>query len=146
MRGRPGPLPSRWRRPVAAAALVFTFVVSSCGPSEAEEVVHLCADLGSFGATFELLADPPADATVGQIRGALEKVAPFLGRVRDVDATDEALDGELDAVEDVYRDAFDGIGDDEPVERIEPRLGDGPVRLSAELDAAARALGCPIAP
>lgn len=146
MRSGHGALTPRGRRPVAAAALVLTVVVSACGPSGSEEVADLCADLDSFGATFDLLTDPPPHATVGQIRGALEKVAPFLRRVRDVDSTDELLDDELDAVEELLRDAFDGIGDDEPLARIEPRLGDAPSRLSADLDAAASALACPAGP
>lgn len=144
MKSGSGTPPPRGHRPVAGAALVLIVVAAACGPSGSEEVADLCTDLDSFGATFDLLTEPPTDATVGQVRGALEKVAPFLGRVRDVDATDERLDDELDAVEELYRDAFDGIGDDEPVARIEPRLGDAPSRLSADLEAAATALACSI--
>ena len=116
--------------------------VAGCTPSEAEEVADLCRDLGSFGGTFELLLGPPDEATLGEVRGALEKVAPFLGRMADVEATPAALDDELRAVEEGFRDALEGLGDDEPATVAAAGLELVRPRLQTALAEAASALGC----
>ena len=63
--------------------------------------------------TVDLLAAPPADATVGDVRGALEKIDSTLQTVHDdadvPDAEDDAL---LDA-KDAYDDAIHSVGDDD---------------------------------
>jgi hypothetical protein len=129
----------RLRRTVACLAALT--VLASCGSSD-EEVADLCGDLRSFGATFELLVQPQADATVGEVRGALEKVAPFLDRVAGVDATPESLDDEIAGVEETFRDALAELGDDEPSSRVDDRLGGERPRLENVLAQAAAVLGC----
>jgi hypothetical protein len=129
----------RLRRAVACVAALAA--LASCS-SSAEEVADLCGDLRSFGATFDLLLQPQAGATVGEVRGALEKVAPFLGRVAGVDVTPEELDAGIAAVEETFRDALDGLGDDEPASQLDDRLRVDRPRLGNVLAQAAAALGC----
>jgi hypothetical protein len=115
--------------------------LASCGSSD-EEIADLCGDLRSFGATFELLVRPQVDATVGEVRGALEKVAPYLGRVAAVDATPESLDAEIADVEETFRDALEDLGDDEPSSRVDDRLGGERPRLENVLARTVAVLGC----
>jgi hypothetical protein len=133
----------RLRHTVACVAALTA--LASCGSSD-EEIKDLCGDMRSFGATFELLLLPQADATVGEVRGALEKVAPFLGRLAGVDATPESLDAEIAAVEETFRDALEDLGDDEPSSRVDDRLGGERPRLENALAQAAVVLGCEAGP
>jgi len=128
----------------AALAVAVAAVTASCEPSPEALAEDLCRDLRSFGATFELLEAPPPGASVGEVRGALEKVAPFLERLADAPQTPPPLEDELAGVETAFRDVVDGIGDDEPASVLVP--GDVPVRLRGALAAAAGAIGCPGAP
>jgi hypothetical protein len=124
------------------AALTVAACLAACAPSTADEAADLCGDLESFAATFELLLRPPEDAALGEVRGALEKVAPFLGRLADADATTVALDDELEAVQERFRDGLDGLGDDEPASVADAGLASARPRLAAALGDAAVALGC----
>ena len=125
----------------AVACVAALAALTSCSSSD-EEVADLCGDLRSFGATFELLLQPQADTTVGEVRGALEKVAPYLGRVAGVDVTPEELDAEIAAVEETFRDALEGLGDDESSSRVDDRLRVDRPRLGNVLAEAAAVLGC----
>jgi hypothetical protein len=135
----------RARRPGrarVALGLLAVLAAAACGPSPEEEAADLCRDLRNLDRTFELLLVPPDDATVGEVRGALEKVAPFLDRLAAPDATDGVVDAELEVVEEAFRDAFDGLGDDGPATAADAELrGDRP-RLAAAVADAAAALGC----
>jgi hypothetical protein len=88
-------------------------MLPACGPSSASARAELCSDIANLQPTVDLLAAPPVDATVGDVRGALEKIDPTLQAVHDdtdlPDAQDDAL---LDA-KDAYEDAIHGIGDDD---------------------------------
>jgi len=135
------------RRLVGAARVVAVLAtagvaLAACGASAEEEAADLCADLRNLDATFELLLVPSDDATVGAVRGALEKVSPFLERLASSDATGEAVDRELDAVEEAFRDGLEGLGDDEPASAAEASLqGDRP-RMAAVLAEASSAHAC----
>jgi hypothetical protein len=95
------------------AALLVGLCLSACGPSSAFARAELCSDLMNLQATVDYLAGPPADATVGDVRGALEKIDATVQTVHDdgdvPDAEDDAL---LDA-KDAYDDAIHGFGDDD---------------------------------
>jgi hypothetical protein len=128
------------RRAAACAGALLALV--SCGPSAGEEATDLCGDLRSFGATFDLLIERQPGVTVGEVRGALEKVTPFLDRVVALDASAEALDVEIAAVEEAFREDLQGFGDDEPASRADDALGPDRPRLASALSAAAAAIGC----
>jgi hypothetical protein len=138
-RGRPG-----GRLVGAALAVAVATAAAGCEPAPEAVAEDLCRDLGSFRATLELLESPPPGASVGEVRGALEKVAPFLERLADAPQTPAPLEDELSEVETALRDVVEGIGDDEPASVLVP--GDAPARLRVALAAAAAALGCPGAP
>ena len=129
------------RRAQLALSLAVVAAVG-CAGSDADEVADLCRDLGSFRATFALLLAPPPDATVGEVRGALEKVAPFLGRISDSDATPRSLDDAIDEAETSFRDGLDGLGDDEPASVAERALARARPRMADAVEAAASSLAC----
>lgn len=114
----------------------------ACGTSSASARAELCSDLANLQPTVDLLAAPPADATVGDVRGALEKIDTTLQAVHDdpdvPDAQDDAL---LDAKDD-YDDAIHGVGDDDAFAPHAAATA-GIARALADAYAAARAsLGC----
>ncbi len=100
-------------RPCWAIGVLVLVLVPGCGPSSASAHAELCEDLGHLQATVAFLAAPPPEATVGDVRGALEKIDSTWQAVHDdadvPDAEDDAL---LDA-RDAYQDEIHGIGDDD---------------------------------
>jgi hypothetical protein len=94
-------------------AIVVALLLPACGPSSASARADLCLDLTHLQATVDFLAAPPTDATVGDVRGALEKLDSTWQAVHDdpdvPDAEDDAL---LDARE-AYQDEIHGVGDDD---------------------------------
>ena len=97
----------------AAAAVVATvLLLPACGPSSASASEELCADLTNLQATVDLLA-APGDATVGDVRGALEKIDSTLQAVHDDRAVPDAEDDALLDAKEAYDDAIDDIGDDD---------------------------------
>jgi hypothetical protein len=118
----------RW--PIASALLLIALLVG-CGPSGEDAIRDLCGDLDNLAPTFELVVAPPSDARLGEVRGALEKVAPALERGRRASQVPPALADELEAVEEALRDELAGFGDDEVVgdlgfspTGLQRRLGD----------------------
>ena len=101
-------------RPVAATAtaiVVAALLLPACGSASAGE--ELCADLGNLQPTVDYLAAPPADATVGDVRGALEKIDSTLQAVHDDPDVPDAQDDALLDAKDAYDDAIHGVGDDD---------------------------------
>jgi hypothetical protein len=97
----------------AALALVVAVLLPACGPSSASAKADLCSDLNNLQATVAFLAAPPADATVGEVRGALDKIDSTWNTVHDdVDVPDAEDDAMIDA-RDAYADAIEKVGDDD---------------------------------
>lgn len=99
----------RWLLP-ALIGIVAASV--SCGGSPEDERAALCEDLGNLGATVELIANPPVDATVGQVRGAIEKLDPTIEQAQDAGVVPDADADGLRADQEVALEALRGIGDD----------------------------------
>jgi hypothetical protein len=102
----------RW---TARAAGVFVLVaaLSGCSRGVLGDNADLCQDLTNLQGTVELLASPPRDATVGDVRGNLDKLDGTWDAVHhDPDVPDEEDDALLQSQED-YRDAIEGVGDDD---------------------------------
>jgi hypothetical protein len=102
----------RW---TARAAGVFVLVAaaSACSRGGLGDNTDLCQDLTNLQGTVELLASPPRDATVGDVRGNLDKLDGTWDAVHhDPDVPDEEDDSLLQSQED-YRDAIEGVGDDD---------------------------------
>jgi hypothetical protein len=95
--------------------LALVAVAVSCTGSPEDETASLCEDLGNLAATVELIANPPVEATVGDVRGATEKLDPTINQAERAGVVpDEEGDAFRAAQEDVL-DALDGIGDDTPL-------------------------------
>jgi hypothetical protein len=95
---------------VIAAALLLV----ACGPSSASARAELCQDLINLDATVMYLAAPPPDATVGDVRGALEKIDSTWQAVHDDPDVPDAEDAALLDARDAYEDEIHDVGDDDP--------------------------------
>ncbi|MEP6758608.1 MAG: hypothetical protein ABJB55_05385 [Actinomycetota bacterium] len=101
------------RRTSAGLAVALAVLGWSCGGSSSVANAGLCQDLTNLAATVAFLAAPPPSATVGEVRGALDKLDPTWQAVHDhPDIPDDEDDALLTAQQD-YRDAIEGIGDDD---------------------------------
>jgi hypothetical protein len=69
-------------------------------------------------------------------------VSPFLERVGSNDASPADLEAELAAIEEVFRTALDGVGDDEPADVVAPALSGVRPRAADALAETSVALGC----
>ncbi len=132
--------------PRTAWLLAAAVLLVACGPSSASARAELCSDLTNLQATVAYLAAPPPDATVGDVRGALDKIDSTWQAVHDdpdvPDAEDDAL---LDA-RDSYVDAIEKVGDDD---LFAPRVAEtqGAAQgLAQAYDAARASLACPSSP
>jgi hypothetical protein len=104
-----------FRRRCAAVAFVGVAVAiaPACGPSSASARQELCSDVSNLQPTVDLLATPPADATVGDVRGALEKIDSTLQAIHDETDVPDAQDDALLDAKDAYDDAIQDFGDDD---------------------------------
>ncbi len=94
-----------------AAACVL---LAACGRSSAADHTELCQDLVNLQATVQFLAAPDPATTVGEVRGALDKLDPTFQAVHDDDAVPDDEDDALLDAQDDYRDQIADLGDDTP--------------------------------
>jgi hypothetical protein len=100
--------------PRTGLLLVAAVALAACGQSSASARVELCQDLTNLQATVAYLVAPLPGATVGDVRGALDKIDSTLEAVHDdADVPDIEDDALLDA-RTAYRDAIEHTGDDDP--------------------------------
>jgi hypothetical protein len=100
-------------RTSAAVLVAVALFGSSCSRSSSAANASLCQDLTNLGATVAFLAAPPSTATVGEVRGALDKLDATWQAVHDDrDVPDDEDDALLTAQQD-YRDVIEGVGDDD---------------------------------
>jgi hypothetical protein len=93
--------------------LVAVVLWTGCGPSSSAAHADLCQDLTNLQATVAFLAAPPGDATVGDVRGALDKIDSTLQAVHDDEDVPDVEDDALLDAQKAYREAIEGIGDDD---------------------------------
>jgi len=128
-------------RPLLLVALIV--VLSGCAPSASDEAASLCEDLGNLAATMALISAPPGDATVGQVRGATEKLDPTIDQAERAGVVPDT-DGEgFRAAQEAVLESLQGIGDDTPIPEVPPdRLA--PIdELAARYEGIVASLGCP---
>lgn len=110
-------------RPVCVAVWL---IAAACAGPPAEQRASLCEDLGNLAETVSLLATPPPDATVGDVRGAVEKLDPTIAQIEDADVVPEAERVGFRTAHEEALEALEGTGDDSafvdvpayPVERV----------------------------
>jgi hypothetical protein len=100
------------RGPICLA--VVCVVLAACGRSSTADHSELCQDLVNLQATVQFLAAPDPATTVGEVRGALDKLDPTFQSVHDDDAVPDDQDDALLDAQDDYRDAIADLGDDTP--------------------------------
>ena len=93
--------------------LAAAVVLVACGGSSSAATAALCQDLTNLQATVAFLAAPPPTATVGDIRGALDKLDSTFQAVHDRPDVPDDEDDALIAGQQDYRDAIEGVGDDD---------------------------------
>jgi hypothetical protein len=89
-------------------------VLVACGRSSAADNTQLCQDLVNLQATVAFLAAPDPSTTVGQVRGALDKLDPTFQAVHNDDNVPDAEDKALLDAQQAYRDQIANMGDDTP--------------------------------
>ena len=95
--------------------LVFVCILcAACGRSSAADNADICQDLVNLQATVDFLAAPVSATTVGEVRGALDKLDPTLQAVHDDGAVPDAEDNALLDAQKAYRDEIENLGDDTP--------------------------------
>ena len=87
--------------------------MGACTRSSAAASGALCQDLTNLQSTVAYLGMPPRDATVGDVRGALDKIDSTLQALHDDPAVPDDEDKVLLGAQQDYRDAIEGVGDDD---------------------------------
>jgi hypothetical protein len=100
------------RRPVWIVLGCVLF--AACGRVSAADHSELCQDLVNLQTTVEFLGAPDPSSTVGEVRGALDKLDPTFQAVHDDDAVPDDEDDALLDAQDAYRDQIADLGDDTP--------------------------------
>lgn len=117
--------------------------VAACGGSSSSAALAICQDLTNLQSTVALLASPPPDATVGDIRGALEKVDSTWEALHDDPAIPDDQDAELQDAKDEYGDAIHDFGDDDAFAPHAATTAGVAQRLDRSYEAAKSRLACP---
>jgi hypothetical protein len=131
---------------IAALAVTVAVLASACQRSEAGQAASICSDLMNLRATVVFLEAPSATATVGEVRGDIEKLESTIGAVGGSSAVPESIGDELGDARDAYRDLLDGVGDDDPFSSVAAAAAAPARRLGAAYDAAIGALACGTSP
>ncbi|HEX3299588.1 MAG TPA: hypothetical protein VHW68_05705 [Actinomycetota bacterium] len=97
-----------------APLVIGCLVLVACGRSSAADNTQLCQDLVNLQATVAFLAAPDPSTTVGQVRGALDKLDPTFQAVHNDDNVPDAEDKALLDAQQAYRDQIANMGDDTP--------------------------------
>ena len=102
------------RRTGVSLLLAAVLLVTACSRSSSAANAGLCQDLTNLRDTVAFLTAPPTSTTVGEVRGALDKLDSTWQAVHDhPDVPDDEDDALLAAQQD-YRDVIEGVGDDDP--------------------------------
>lgn len=127
-------------RLVIGALLIV--LVGSCAPSPRDERTSLCENLGHLEATVVVFSTPPADATVGQVRGAIEKLDPTISNAEDADVVADADAEALRTEHEAALEALEPYGDDTPLADVPPERLAPASALASRYRATVASLGC----
>ena len=124
--------------------VVACLVLAACGRSSAADNAEICQDLVNLQATVEFLAAPDPSATVGEVRGALDKLDPTFQAVHDDDAVPDAEDNALLDAQQAYRDQIADLGDDTPFAPTMQATSPIGQALLHDYDVVRQRLACPV--
>ena len=91
---------------------------------------------------MSFLEAPSPGASVGEVRGDLEKLTSSVRAVEGSDAVPDPVGGAFSAARDDYRDLLDGIGDDDPFSKVAAEAAAPARRLGGAYDAVVEQLAC----
>jgi hypothetical protein len=130
-----------WR---AVGAVLLAATLAGCShTSTAEQRASICPDLANLAGTMRVAFSPPADATVGDVRNALEKLESTWGHIAQASAIASDQRTEISQARLDYLKAVANVGDDDPVSSVASRTAGPASRLAADTAAVWRLLGCP---
>ena len=127
---------------IAAFAAILAVAATSCRTSPSDQAASICSDLVNLRATVAFLESPPATATVGEVRGDIEKLDSTIGAVGGASFVPESASKPLEDARDDYRDVFDGIGDDDSFSSVADQTAEPARRLASAYDAVVTTLAC----
>ena len=127
---------------VAAFVGVLALTATGCNGTGQARTASICDDLRHLRATVSFLEAPSADASVGEVRGDIEKLRSTVGAVEGSDAVPGAMGEALSAARDDYRDLLDGVGDDDPFSKVAAEAAAPARRLGGAYDAVVEQLAC----
>jgi len=127
-----------------AAAFITAVALAApgCNRSGQTQAASLCQDLRNLRATVSFLEAPSVGATVGQVRGDIEKLDSTIGAVDGSDTVPDAMSKTLSDARDDYQDVLSGIGDDDPFSEVAAEAAAPARRLGGAFDAVAQLLTC----
>lgn len=128
-------------RPILIVALIV--VLSGCAPSASDEAASLCEDLQNLAATVALISAPPEDGTLGQVRGATEKLDPTIDQAEHAGVVPDAEGEAFRAAQEAVLESLRGVGDDTPIAEVPPDRLEPIGELTARYDGIVASLGCP---
>jgi hypothetical protein len=138
---RPVLKPGRVRS--VAVTLSVAIACAAChSTTPDEQAASLCDDLLHLRATVDVLARTPPEATVGQVRAALQKLEPTFDEVGSSSLVPDALRSQLGDALAAYDDAIEHVGDDDPASEVTADVADARLRLDAAYAAVVGGLGC----
>jgi hypothetical protein len=138
---RPVRRPGRVRS--VAVTLSVAIACAACRSTTSDQqAASLCEDLQHLRATVEVLARTPPEATVGQVRSALEKLDPTFDEVGSSSLVSDTLRRQLGDARAAYGDAIEHVGDDDPASEVAADVADARLRLDAAYTAIVGELGC----
>ncbi|TMK17759.1 MAG: hypothetical protein E6G37_00080 [Actinobacteria bacterium] len=126
----------------AALTAAVALAATGCNRSGQEQAASLCQDMRNLRATVSFLVAPSAGATVGQVRGDIEKLASTIGAIDGSDTVPDAMGKALSDARDDYQDVLHGIGDDDPFSEVAAEAAAPAHRLGGAFDAVAQHLAC----
>jgi hypothetical protein len=123
--------------------VVGCLVLAACSRSSAAGNTEICQDLVNLQATVSFLAAPDASATVGEVRGALDKLDPTFQAVHNDDSVPDAEDNALLDAQQAYRDQIANMGDDTPFAPTMPSASPIGQALLHDYEVVRQRLACP---
>jgi hypothetical protein len=122
--------------------LLVIALTASCAQSPPEERAALCEDLVNLAATVDLFARPPDDATVGDVRGAIEKLGPTIQQAEDAGVVADTDADAFRARHEAALEALEDYGDDERFAKVPPESVAATDTLAATYRRVLTSLGC----